>query len=61
MVAQVATNTSQSHRRYQSRHADPDPNYVIVDDVLIIASATTIGKLYQVTATECSCYYLDAG
>ena len=32
--------------------------YVVAGDTLIIASATTVGKLYQVSATECTC---DAG
>ncbi len=30
-------------------------DYVVAGDVLIVASATTVGKLYQVTSTECSC------
>ncbi len=30
-------------------------DYFIAGDTLIIASASTIGRLYVVTATECSC------
>lgn len=30
-------------------------NYYIAGDVLMIASASTVGKLYTVTACECTC------
>lgn len=30
-------------------------NYFVAGDVFIVASATKVGTLYQVTATECTC------
>ena len=36
-------------------------NYVLVGDVLYIASATTVGIIYTVTATGCNCQAGERG
>ncbi len=40
-----------------NRAADPSyqPDYTLVGDTLIIASVSTLGRLYTVTETGCTC------
>ncbi len=49
VVPRQANQSTEAAARIQS------VDYFIAGDTLVIASASTIGRLYVVTASECSC------
>ncbi len=57
----MSMSASVPHPRRQAladnRAADPryQPDYTLVGDTLIIASVSTLGRLYTVTETGCTC------